>query len=232
MSTVALIAVTSLVAQTTGKLRLLIDPGANYHFVLDHQYRMQQREVELTPGPHHFSFWAPERKITDTTLMVEAGRSKDVILRLPVSPEYVEYRRQIGQYQKERRYKITIPLAVTAGLGVFAGYSFLQHKASHDQLVEDEEAYRTGDSPAALSVLKNETIPGHEADFKSDRTRFIISGGLFTCAAAYTVYNIVKYGKRPKPVFEDKEKIKFDGLVWLPGERGGQIFMGMHINLR
>jgi hypothetical protein len=165
-------------------------------------------------------------------LVVEAGRSKDIILRLPVSEEYAQYRRQLGQYQKERRYKITIPVAVTAGLGVFAGYSFLQHKASYDQLLDDKEAYRTGNSPAALSVLKNETIPEHEADFKSDRTRFIIAGGLFGCAAAYTVYSIIKYGERPKPVFEDKEKIKFDGLVWLPGERGGQLLMGLHINLR
>src|SRR5689334_1490100 len=105
-STAALVAVTSLFAQTTGKLRLLIDPGSNYHFVLDHQYRMQQREVELSPGPHHFSFWAPERKVTDTTVTVEAGRSKDFILRLSYSPDYVAYQRELGAYKKERRNHI------------------------------------------------------------------------------------------------------------------------------
>jgi hypothetical protein len=231
-STAALIAVTALFAQTTGKLRLLIDPGSNYHFVLDHQYRMQQREVELSPGPHHFSFWAPERKVTDTTVVVDAGRSKDLILRLPYSPDFVEYHRQLGAYKKDRRNRITIPIAVTAALGIYTGYAFTQHKASHDQLLEDEEAYRTGTSPGILNTLKNETIPDHKADFKSDRTQFIIAGGLFGAAAAYTVYNIITYGKRTPPAYEDKEKIKFDGLVWLPGERGGQIFMGMHIPLR
>ena len=53
---IAVLAVTSVLAQSAGKLRLMIDPGAGYQFVLDKKYRMQQREVELSTGPHHFTF--------------------------------------------------------------------------------------------------------------------------------------------------------------------------------
>ena len=66
-------------AQTSGKLRLVVDPGDSYEFVLDHQFRMQKREVELLTGPHHFSFWAPERSIVDTTITM-AGRTSGRVM--------------------------------------------------------------------------------------------------------------------------------------------------------
>ena len=51
-------------AQSAGKLRFSIDPPTGYQFVLDHKVRMAQQEVELSAGPHHFSFWAPQRMVT------------------------------------------------------------------------------------------------------------------------------------------------------------------------
>ena len=35
-------------AQSAGKIRLLVDPGHNFKFVVDKQFKMEQREVELS----------------------------------------------------------------------------------------------------------------------------------------------------------------------------------------
>ena len=92
---IAILLACSSAAQTVGKLRLMVDPGNNFQFVLDHKYRMQQREVELSTGPHHFSIWAPQRMVVDTTLIVLPDQSRDVFIRLPFSSEYGAYEQEL-----------------------------------------------------------------------------------------------------------------------------------------
>ena len=64
-------------------------------------------------------------------------------------------------------------------------------------------------------------MPADKAAFDDERTKFIVGAGLFGAAALGTAYSIFRLAKRPKPVFEDKEKLKFDGLVWMPTREGG-----------
>jgi hypothetical protein len=78
-----------------------VDPGSGYAFVLDHQYRMQQREVDLIAGPHHFTFWAPERRMIDTTINVVEGRTREITILLPYSDEYRNYERDLRDLKKQ-----------------------------------------------------------------------------------------------------------------------------------
>ena len=91
----------SCLRQTTGTLRLFIDPGNDFQFVLDHKYRMQQREVTLAEGPHDFTFWAPKYRMIDTTITVVANTVNSFTLRLPVSAEYMAWQREMSRYKRQ-----------------------------------------------------------------------------------------------------------------------------------
>ena len=222
----------STAAQTVGKLRFTVDPGSNYSFVLDHKFRMQQREVELTEGPHHFTFWAPQRRMLDTTLAVEAGRTREVWIRLPYSTEFVAYERELTRQKNENWLKMALPSAVTLGTGILAWSSWRRYKEAHDRLVEADELYRTSSDPQELADLRSVIIPSDKQAFKDRQRVWAISAGAFTAVAAVSTWMIVRTARQKAPTFQDAEKVRFDGLVWLPGERGGMVLTGMHIDLR
>lgn len=219
-------------AQSVGKLRFTVDPGSNYSFVLDHKFRMQQREVELAAGPHHFTFWAPQRRMLDTTLTVEAGRTREVWIRLPYSAEFVAYERELTRQKNENWLRMALPSAVTLGTGILAWSSWRRYKEAHDRLVEGNERYRTSSDPQELADLRSVIIPGDKDAFKDRQRAWIISAGAFTAVAAVSTWMIVRTARQKAPTFQDAEKVRFDGLVWLPGERGGMLLTGMHIDLR
>ncbi|MBK9287815.1 MAG: hypothetical protein IPN38_09035 [Flavobacteriales bacterium] len=223
---------TSAQAQGTGTLRFLVDPGNNYSFVLDGKYRMQEREMKLLEGPHTFTFWAPTRMMVDTVLRVLPDRTTDVLLRLPYSPEFVAYQRELAQVKKEQWVGRVLPSVVTLGTGIWAAISFANYKDAHDQLQADEDLYNSSASPNQIERLKSTDLPTHQEDFKQARTTFAISGGLFVASAAFTTWSIIKASRKPMPTFEDKEKVKFDGLVWVPDRRGGTWAMGLTIPIR
>ena len=219
--------------QTVGKLRLMIDPGAGFEFVLDHKYRMQQREVELSTGPHHFTIWAPERTMVDTTFIVLENQTRDVMVRLPFSPEYRAYEEDLRQEKKKMWLNVAVPAAATLGAGILTYSTFKRYRNAYDQLAADEDAYRTGADPRSLEQLKSEVIPRHKDEFTDRRGLFFVSVGILGAVAAGSTYMIMRYTKRPVPKFFDREKVKFDGLVWLPsGDDGGMWLTGVHLNLR
>jgi hypothetical protein len=223
----------SLLAQTVGKLRLMIDPGAGFEFVLDHKYRMQQREVELGTGPHHFTFWAPERSMVDTTLIVLENQTREALVRLPFSPEYRAYQEELRQEKKKLWLEVALPTAATLGAGILTYSTFKQYRDAHDQLSEDEDAYRLGADPRQLADLKSEVIPRHKSEFTDKRGLFFASVGILTAVAAGSAYMIIRHAKKPAPQFHDREKVKFDGLVWAPsGNDGGMWLAGLHLDLR
>ncbi|MCC7501593.1 MAG: hypothetical protein IT229_03635 [Flavobacteriales bacterium] len=219
-------------AQGTGTLRFFVDPGNNYQFVLDGKYRMQEREMKLLEGPHTFTFWAPTRVMLDTVLRVLPDRTTDVLLRLPYSPEFAAYQREMAQLKKEQWVGRVLPSALTLGSGIWAAISFVNYKDAHDQLEADEALYNSSASPNRIDQLKSTDLPAHQEDFKQARTTFAISGGLFVASAAFTTGSIIKASRKPMPTFEDKEKVKFDGLVYVPDRRGGTWAMGLTIPIR
>lgn len=218
-------------AQTTGKLRLFVDPGANFQFVVDQKYRLQQREIELPEGPHRFTFWAPERSMVDTTLSVTGGTTKDVLLRLPFSPEYNAYLQQYRAYRNARQVRRLVPLA-TAGAGIWAGLEWLAVKNAGDALDNDEADYRQSVVPSEITRIKEQTIPDHNGDLRTARTLAWLATGL-TVMGAYASVRVLKHTPRTAaPVFEDKERLRFEKLVWLPSSRSSFGDLGLIFTIR
>jgi hypothetical protein len=218
-------------AQSTGKLRMLIDPGDSYEFIVDHEFRMQQREVELATGPHHFSFWAPERMVVDTTLVVEEGRTKSVVLHLPYSQVFMVYQRDLQHYQQYMKVHRLLPAVITGGAALFTVLSYVKVKKAHEQLDEDRDKYDDNGSPYRIGILKNQIIPDHKDDFKKAQTRYEVAAGVTALFACTTIYLFHRSGKLPMPQFIDSEKVRFDGLSWMPGPQGGTWAGGLTWNI-
>lgn len=211
----------AVLAQDTGTLRFNIDPAASYVFVVDHRFRMQQREVELAAGAHHFSFWAPQRRVVDTTLTIVGGRTTEFSMRLPFSLEYLVYQRDLKAYRKDMRMMRLVPAAATGCALVYTAFKYVDMKKAHDVLERDRSAYADAASPHAITVLKTETMPADKDAFSKARSSFAVATGITALCAGTTAYLYMRSAKRPKPVFNDAEKLRFDGLSWMPDADGG-----------
>ncbi|MBK6542561.1 MAG: hypothetical protein IPG10_15005 [Flavobacteriales bacterium] len=220
-------------AQSTGKLRLMVDPGHDFAFVLDGKHRMQSRELDLLEGNHRLQIWAPTRTIVDTTVYVRGGSTRELLIRLPFSPEYRAHEEELRKFRGRLVLQKALPTVVTVGAGAWTLAAYLKYAKAGKQLDTDEELYRTSADPAEIAELKYQSIPEHQDDFKKANTMLIISGSVFALAAAGTIWSYLRAGNAPAPTFDDKERVRFDGLVWVPSADGhGTWLAGLTLPLR
>lgn len=218
-------------AQSTGTLRMLIDPGNDFSFIVDKKHRMQQREITLTEGLHDLTIWAPTRRIVDTAVFVIANRTSDLVVRLPFSEEYVAYRTELGRYQTKKRWVKSAPIFALAGGLIWTGIAVGKYSKAKDVLEADQKEYDINVDPTAINSLKDETIPQHNDDLKQARTNLYAASAFTALSAAATYYVSRRTAKWSRPMFDDKEKVRFDGLAWLPGNQGGLFMAGLSIHL-
>ncbi len=232
MTLVMLFLLGGLFAQTSGKLRLFVDPGNTFEFVLDHQFRMQQREVELVEGPHHFTFWAPERQMVDTTIIVRGNMIQDIFLKLPLSAEYRSYLNEYQRYRNNKLVSRSVPAVVTVGLGAWSAILWGKVTDASDQLDKDVASYSRLVVPSAIDQLKNVTIPAHNQDLKDARTTAWVATALTGVSALGTLWLWKRSAKRTPPPFQDQQKLRFEKLVWLPDPSTGDQRFGLTFILR
>ena len=218
-------------AQQTGILRFVIDPGHDFEFIVDKAHRLQQREITLSEGLHHFSIWAPTRSIVDTSVFVVAGHTSDLVMTLPLSTEYVAYRKELSKYQVRKRWTIAAPIFALAGSLTWTGIAYGKYAKARDVLDADRENYAINVDPAAISAMKSSTIPLHNKELKQARTKLFAACGLSVASVVATYLLKKRTSKWEVPQFEDKQKVKFDGLAWVPDPHGNVFMAGITINL-
>lgn len=219
------------VGQATGTLRLNMEPAGSTEYVLDTAYRMRDRELRLLEGPHHFVFWAPERRMLDTTITVVPGVTTDVRIGLRYSEEYIQWRKRSERYTTTRRWGLYGPPVVAAGAAAWMVVSILNYGQAHQDLDDLEAAYAASSDPGEIQRIKEVDIPEAKDDFAKARTATIVSTSLFVVSAGATWYLRRKLEENRPPAFEDKERTRFEGLVWVPGHHGGTWAAGITIPL-
>lgn len=221
------------IAQTTGQLRLVVDPGHDFQVVLDGTHRLQERVLELSEGNHRLQLWAPTRRIVDTTVYVRAGSSRELMVRLPFSPEFLDHQQEVKRFRERLWLNKALPTVATVGTAAWTTVSYLNYRKAGRQLQEDKDLYSTSADPGEIAELKDERLPAHQDDFRRSKVMLGVSTGVFAVAAAWTIWSYRRADRTPLPVFDDKEKVRFDGLVWLPGPDGGGVWAaGLTIPLR
>jgi hypothetical protein len=217
--------------QVTGTLRLNMEPPGKTEYVLDTVYRMRDRELRLLEGPHHFVFWAPERRMLDTTITVVAGVTTDVRIGLRYSTEYIQWRKRSERYTTTRRWGLYGPPVVAAGAAAWMVVSYLNYRQAYEDLADLEGAYATSTDPGEIQRIKSTDIPNAKDDFAKARTTTIVASSLFVVSAGATWYLRRKLKENRPPAFEDRERARFEGLVWVPAQNGGTWAAGFTIPL-
>lgn len=214
--------------QGKGQVRLFIDPGHNFEYILDKEDRLKDKVVELTTGEHHFTFWAPTRAVVDTVITVEEGEQA-FYLRLPFSISYLAHERRMQRFKKKVFLQRSLPAIVTLGAGIWAGISYGKHRKAHNDLESLYDEYNTEVVPFSITKLKTQDIPEAKDEFDRSKRQFTIATAVFAVSAIGTAYAFIKTKDLEAPIFEDKAKIKFDGMAYLPGENGGMVHTGLTI---
>ena len=232
MWTCALVCMPTCFAQTTGTLRVFCEPVGSCQYVLDGKHRMNDRELTLLDGPHRFVFWAPERRMLDTTFLVSGGSLREVNVQLRYSSEFIDYRQHAGSFVRNDRWMRYGTPVLAVGTGVWAGVSIVHAINARKDLDALGEEYINSSDPGGISDLKDERIPAANAALRTTRTMAYVSSGLFVASAGAWWYVQKIRRSRTSPVFEDKEKARFDGLVWVPNTNGGTWAMGFTLPIR
>lgn len=219
-------------AQETGQLRFKFEPDRGMAYVIDGKYRVSDREITLQEGRHNFVFWAPERRMLDTSLFVVGGRTQDVLISLRYSVEYVQHRRDLERYERNKRNSVLFPGIVAAGTGIWFVASGINMVGANKDVQDLEDRYATLADPNSIQRLKNEQLPAARDELRIARNNFYISGALFAASFGTTLYMKARNKDRSAPEFKDTERIRFEGLVWLPGAGGGTWATGLSMPIR
>lgn len=188
--------------------------------------------VSVEPGTHRFRFWAPGFAVWDTILHVAQGQ--DALLRkvLRHSPDHIAYQEGRQHIARQKAALRGVPLLATA----ITGYLSLKSKKDHDQAYDDllalQDTYEASNSVSGIGVIKQESLP--DARSEVDRTRKALTTNLAICgvAVAATVYGFMRAAKLEYPAYEDRDKVRFEGLSWIPDGKGGTWLAGLTIPIR
>lgn len=216
-----------------GELLLLVHPMEHAEYILDGKERRKAASqwLRLDVGEHRFTCWAPDHRIWDTTLHVRADERIEVRKRLAWSDEYLAYRKSSAAVGRSRLLWKGLPLLGTLVAGGLTLNARARHQEAYDELKALEASYGTLTSRAGIAYLKTTDLP--EAGQRVDGTRrTLVVNGAITCVAALaTVYGFWRASRLERPRYEDKERLRFEGLAWAPPVYGTPGQLGLILSL-
>jgi hypothetical protein len=220
-----------VMAQGKGEIQLHVAPHGSMEYVLDGKERLSNRALVLPAGEHRFTFWAPDRSIVDTTLLILADTSIAFYKTLAPSPEFVAFQQQQRKVRRARTSLRILPLAATLVSGVFTAVAYNAYSESRTLLQDAEASYTTLRDPNAITLLKEKELPRLQTEHDAAARRVGWLTAITSVAALGTVWSFIKAAQVDDAPYEDKERIRFEGLVWLPGSTGGHLYAGFTIPL-
>lgn len=210
-----------------GEIQLNISPQRSMEYVLDGRERLNNRALVLPAGEHRFTFWAPDRKILDTTLTIIADTSIAFYKTLTPTEAYLTYQRDLKRIKHQRLFLRSLPVLATAVCAISTVNARKENNEAYDALVAAEEAYPTFRDPGIIATHKATVLPRLQREQDEANRKLRTTLAVTSVAALATVWCFIKAGNLEEPVYEDKERIRFEGLVWLPGQRGGNLHVGL-----
>jgi hypothetical protein len=199
----------------------MLDPPQGYKYLLDGKQHGQEAVLKLLPGSHNLVLWAPQRRMLDTTFLVQEDRVLLLSLRLPLSDEYLRYGQQLENYRVQQQVRVFLPSLVGAGALVWTVLSARSYIKLADQLKDAEESYTSLSVPSEIRKLKTETIPELQDKTDQKSTQLFIAGTTLAASAAVVGYFLHQRRNSEPAPFEDREKLRFEGLGWAPGHGSG-----------
>lgn len=218
-------------AQGKGEVQLHVAPQRGMAYVLDGKERLNNRALVLPAGEHRFTFWAPDRRILDTTLTIVADTSIAFYKTLEPTEAYLAYVNVQRKVKQQRLFYRAVPLLATAAAGLYTMSAVKKNNDTRAALVEAEERYSTLRDPGMIATEKRDVLPRLQEDHDAAYRNLSLGVIGTTAFALATVWGFIKAARIEDPVYEDRERIRFDGLVYVPGQRGGMLHAALTIPL-
>ncbi len=222
-------------SRDSAEVKFWVQPYNLVEYILDGVERLKQVEypaARFTEGDHRLLFWAPNCSILDTTIHVVGGTDMALRKVLKQTPEYLANKREHFKVWGQKALWKGLPLLLTVGFGMKAFSDKQAHDQAYDDLHALQDSYATMLSPSSIEQTKANTIPVAQGELDATRRRMTLSLALCGVGAVATVYGFIRAKKLSYPEYQDKEKIRFDGLAWLPTGQGGMYLAQLSIPLR
>src|SRR5690606_21069114 len=181
---------------------------------------------------HRFVFWAPNHSLLDTLLHVKAGPSMELRKVLKPTPEYLAHRRVHNRVFLKKSAWRGVPLLLTLGCGLKVWGDHRAHDQAWDDLRVLQARYAVFASPQQIQRTKQIDLPAAQAQLDQTRQDLQVSLALCGVGVLASVYGFMRAGKLEYPTYEDRERIRFEGLAWLPMHEGGMYVAGMSMPIR
>lgn len=215
-----------------GTVRYLINPADLIQEKLDGKLQVRSGTRALDAGSHRFTFYATGFQLLDTVVMVQPDATLDLRYVLKPDPEHVAFRKAQKKRQNARLLGVYTPGLLTLAGSVWVANAMKKESEAYDALKASEAEYTTLNSPSQVQALKNEVIPSQQEALK-DAQRTLLTASIATgFMAGLTVWGIIRSGRNAAPVYEDKQRIRFEGIAWLPTSSGGTLFTSLTIPIR
>lgn len=218
-------------AQSKGEVQLHVAPHRQVEYILDGKERISNRALVLSAGEHRFTFWAPDRKVLDTTITIIADTSIAFYKTLEPTEAYLEYAKADQRVRQQRLFYRAVPLLATVAAGLYTANAVKKNNDARAALVEAEGSYATMRDPRVIAEQKEDVLPRLQDEHdRTYRNLGLAVVGTTTFALA-TVWGFIKAARIQDPAYEDRERIRFDGLVYMPGQHGGTLHAALTISL-
>jgi hypothetical protein len=215
-----------------GTVRYFINPADRIEEKLDGKLQSRVATRQLDPGAHRFTFYAKGFQLLDTVVNIEQDAILDLRYVLKVDPDHQRFRDAEKVRQNGRVLWVYTPAAFTVGGLAWTLNAMKKESEAYDALKASEASYSTLNSPSQVQALKDEVIPSQEQALE-DAQRAVLTASVFTgTMAAVTIYGLIRSSHRKVPAFEDRQKLRFDGIAWVPNGSSGIMLAGLTVLLR
>lgn len=214
---VAVVCSVSACAQT-GWVKFSIYPVDRYQCKVDGILQPKGTSgVQLSKGSHRLFFHAPKMSMWDTVVHVIPDSTVLIKKVLVASQEYKEYMRLNRNISYRKSILVGLPMLATIGSGTAWFFAFREFREARSSVRSLQSSYTGLDDPIDVVNWRGRDVPDavDRQDESLQRTYFfggatVVSGVLLYLAAR-------KASRLERPLFEDKEGFRFQGISYVPG---------------
>ncbi|MFK7757528.1 MAG: hypothetical protein AB8B53_11420 [Flavobacteriales bacterium] len=221
-------------AQT--KARIFGSPG-NIRIALEGEKIENGSLLSLSPGSYNVQLWAPHYEFLDTFIVI-TDKAESFRIKLSLSEEFINYKKQRVLYRKTKFKKLIAPELLAFG-GTFGLYMYTRtahYTPQRSILRKTRDQYNVYNFSLDYRdiVRAKDRIKTLEKDYKQKRTAHHILTSASVVGGVVASYFIVKQYKRKhkkeKPSYFEQPRLTFNSLGLSSGSFG-ELTLSLNINI-
>lgn len=202
----------------TGWVKFSIYPVDRYQCKVDGVIQPKGTSgVQLTEGSHRLSFHAPRMSLWDTIVHVVADSVIVVRKVLLASLEYKEFiARDKGVSYKKAMF-VGVPMLATVTTGAICFFAFREFREARSSVEFLQTSYVGLGDPTDVMNWRMRDVPDALQRQDESLQRAYFWGGAAVASSVLLYIGARKASRLERPVFEDKEGLRFQGITYVPG---------------